>query len=187
MKQTTILLFAVCLLVNDILAQTTNSTKGKQPLKAMSNAIGVGLSFPMGVYGRTHTAGLTLDYSRGAHRYGNDILPSKSIGFAMNGGVSYSGGKSAPTAGYEFRYGGNLIVHAAAGIDYAPAMGVNIGLLAGPVMNIYEGSVAAGLGVNLFWNYFISKTIAVGPAISYRVQAKTDALWLGSIRASYAF
>jgi len=187
MKKNTILLFTVFLLVNDILAQTTKSTTGKQPLKAMSNAVAAGLSFPMGTYGRTHTAGLMLDYSRSAHRYGNDVYPGKAISFAMNAGVSYNGGKSAPTAGYEFRYGGNLVIHAAAGIDYAPAMAVNIALLAGPVMNIYEGSVAAGLGVNLFWNYFISKTIAVGPGITYRVQAKTDALWSGTIRASYAF
>jgi hypothetical protein len=186
MKKTTILLFAVCLLVNDIRAQTTHSTTGKKPL-GMSNSIAAGLTFPMGTYGRTHTAGLLLDYSRSSRRYGNDVYPDKAISFAINAGVSYNGGKSAPTAGYEFRYGGNLVIHAAAGIDYAPAMAVNIALLAGPVMNIYEGSVAAGLGVNLFWNYFISKTVAVGPGLTYRVQAKTDALWSGTIRASYAF
>jgi len=187
MKQTTFLLFSFCLLVNDILAQATNVTSVKQPVKAFSNTIAAGFSFPIGAYERTHTAGLVLDYSRSAHRYGNDVLPQQAISFALNAGVSYNGGKSAPTAGYEFRYGGNLIIYATAGIDYAPARAVNIALLAGPAMTIYEGSVSAGLGVNLFWNYFISKTFAVGPGLSYRLQAKTDALWSGTIRASYAF
>jgi len=187
MKKIKLLLFALCLLAGDILAQTTRPAAHNPPLKAMSNTVAVGLSFPMGAYGRTHAAGLLLDYSRSHRRYGNDVLPDKVISFAMNAGVNYNAGKSAPTAGYEFRYGGNLLIYASAGIDYAPAMAVNIALLAGPVMNIYEGSVAAGFGANLFWNYFISKTIALGPGLSYRLQAKTDALWSGTIRASYAF
>ena len=78
-------------------------------------------------------------------------------------------------------------MYAAAGIDYKPAMPANISLTAGPVMSIYKGSADLGVGVNLFWNYFLSKNIAVGPGIYYRKQSKTDALWSGTIRASYAF
>ena len=153
----------------------------------MSNAVALGLSFPVGVFNRTHTAGLTLDYSRSNHRYGNDAFAGKLIKFAMNGGVGYNVGKSTTTAGYEFRYSGYFMMYAAAGIDYKPANPVNISLTAGPMMSIYKGSADFGAGVNLFWNYFLSKNIGVGPGISYRTHSKTDALWSGTIRASYAF
>ena len=80
-----------------------------------------------------------------------------------------------------------LTLYAAAGIDYKPAIPVNIALTAGPVMSLYKGNTEVGAGVNLFWSYFLSKNIAVGPGISFRKQSKTDALWSGTIRASYAF
>ena len=187
MKKNLFLLFAGCLLTTSMVAQITDPKNGKQPPKAMSNALALGLSFPMGVFNRTHTPGLTLDYFRSKHRYGNDVFAVKLFQFAMNAGVSYYGGKSASTAGYEFRYGGYFILHAAAGLDYKPAMPVNISLTAGPVMSIYKGSADIGAGVNLFWNYFLSKTIAVGPGISYKKFSNADALWSGTFRASYAF
>jgi hypothetical protein len=187
MKKDLLLLFAGCLLTISILAQITVPKNDKQQSKAMNNAVALGLSFPMGAFNRTHTAGITLDYFRSTSRYGNDVLATKLINFAMNGGISYNAGKSTATAGYEFSYGGYFIIYAMAGIDYKPAIPVNIALTAGPVMSIYEGNAEIGAGVNLFWNYFLSKNIAVGPGISYRKHSKTDALWSGTIRASYAF
>jgi hypothetical protein len=187
MKKNLIFFLAGCLLTASIQAQITYSRSNKQQPKGMSNAVALGLSFPVGVFNRTHTAGLTLDYSRSNNRYGNDAFAGKLIKFVMNGGVGYNVGKSTTTAGYEFRYGGYFMMYAAAGIDYKPAKPVNISLTAGPVMSIYKGSADLGAGVNLFWNYFLSKNIAVGPGISYRTHSKTDALWSGTIRASYAF
>ena len=187
MKKTILLLASGCLLTKGILAQTTGLNSDKISSKAMSNLVALGLSFPMGAFYRTHTAGLTIDYSRSNHRFGNDAFADKLIKFAINAAASYNVGKSATTAGYEFRYGGYFTLWAMAGIDYKPAMPVNVSLTAGPVMSIYQGSADIGAGVNLFWNYFLSKNIAVGPGISYRKHAKTDALWSGTIRASYAF
>ncbi|MEP7374032.1 MAG: hypothetical protein ABI675_11625 [Chitinophagaceae bacterium] len=187
MKKNLILFLAGCLLATSIMAQITDRKSSKHQAKGMNNAVALGFSFPIGVFNRTHAAGLTLDYSRSNDRYGNDAFAGKLIKFAMNGGVSYHAGKSTTTAGYEFRYGGYFIVYAAAGIDYKPAIPVNISLTAGPVMSMYKGSADIGAGVNLFWNYFLSKNIAVGPGIHYRKQSKADALWSGTIRASYAF
>lgn len=75
MKKNLIFFLAGCLLTTSILAQTINPKSNKQQPKGMSNAVALGLSFPMGVFSRTHTAGLTLDYSRSKHQYGNDAMP----------------------------------------------------------------------------------------------------------------
>jgi len=187
MKNHNILLFVLCLVGKEALSQAPRSDTVRKTPKSFSNGIAAGLSFPMGTYGRTHTAGITLDYTHGSHRYGNDAMADRLFGFAFNAGLSYNGGESAPTAGYEFNYGGNFIVHAAAGVDYNPAMALNVALLAGPVVNFYEGNVDAGVGITLFWNYFISKNISLGPGLNYRTQSKTDALWSGVFRALYAF
>lgn len=187
MKKTIFLVLAGAILTKAVLAQTTGSGIDKKSSKAMSNAVAMGFSFPMGTFNRTHTAGITADYSRSKHRYGNDDIAGKLINFALNAGVSYHAGKSASIAGYEFRYGGYFALYASAGIDYKPTMPVNIALTAGPLMSIYEGSTELGAGVNLFWCYFLSKNIAVGPGISFRKQSKANALWSGTIRASYAF
>jgi len=187
MKKNLFLLFAGCLLTTGILGQVTDPKDGKLQPKAMSNAVALGLTFPMGAFNQTHTPGLTFDFFRSLHRYGNDVFATKLIKFAMNGGMSYNAGKSTTTAGYEFRYGGIFTLYAAAGIDYKPAIPLNISLTAGPVMSIYEGTADLSAGVYLIWNYFISKKIAVGPGISYRKQAKADALWSGTIKVSHAF
>ncbi len=187
MKKTIFLVLAGAILTTGVLAQKTGSRTDKKSSKAMSNTVALGFSFPMGTFNRTHTAGITADYSRSTHRYGNDAITAKLINFAINAGVSYHAGKSTSISGYEFRYGGYFTLYAAAGIDYKPAMPVNIVLTAGPVMSIYEGNTEIGAGVNLFWSYFLSKNIAVGPGISFKKQSKTDALWSGTIRASYAF
>ena len=187
MKKTIFLVFAGSMLIKGIMAQTTDPNSNPKPSKAMSNVMALGLSFPIDAFNRTHTAGITLDYFRSTRRYGNDVPADKLINFAVNGGVSYNAGKSTTTSGYEFRYGGYFTLYAAAGIDYKPAMPVNIALTAGPVLSIYEGSAEIGAGVNLFWSYFLSKNIAIGPGISYRKHSKTEALWSGTIRASYSF
>ena len=187
MKKTILLLLAGAILGKAVPAQTAGSGIDKKSSKAMTNAVALGVSFPMGTFNRTHTAGISADYSRSKHRYGNDAVADKLINFAINGGVSYHAGKLTSVSGYAFRYGGFLTLYAAAGIDYKPAIPVNIALTAGPVMSLYKGNTEVGAGVNLFWSYFLSKNIAVGPGISFRKQSKTDALWSGTIRASYAF
>ena len=187
MKKTILLLLTGALLTTGVLAQTTGSGIDKKSSKANSNAVALGFSFPIGAFNRSHTAGITADYSRSKDRYGNDAIAGKLISFALNAGVSYHAGKSTSTSGYEFRYGGYFNLYVAAGIDYKPALPVNISLTAGPVMSIYEGATGIGVGAQLFWSYFVSKNIAIGPGISCRKESKTDALWSGSIRASYAF
>lgn len=141
----------------------------------------------MGSFSSTHTIGFALDYTRSTRRYEKDTFTYKLIHFAMNGGVSYHGGEKTATAGNEFTYGGYINIYAMAGIDCKPAMPIVINLTTGPVMSIYEGNADLGFGVNLFSNYYLSPTIALGPGILFRKFEKTDALWTSIFRASYSF
>lgn len=187
MKKTILFLLATAILKAELLAQKTGSVIDKKSTKAMNNAVALGFSLPIGTFNRTHTAGITVDYSRSNHRYGKDAIDAKLINFVVNAGVGYHAGKSTAVSGYEFRYGGYFTLYTSAGIDYKPAIPVNITFTAGPVMSIYQGNTEIGAGVNFFWSYFISKNIAIGPGLCYRKQSKTDALWSGTIRASHAF
>ena len=187
MKKAILLILAGILLTKGIRAQKPGQNSHKNSSKAMTNTVAFGFSLPMGTFNRTHTAGITADYSRSTHRYGNNAISDKLINFVVNAGVGYYAGKSTSTSGYEFRYGGYFTAHAAAGIDYKPAMPVNISLTAGPFLGIYERNAGVGAVANLFWSYFLSKNIAVGPGLSFRKESKTNALWSGTIRASYAF
>lgn len=187
MKKIILFVFAGAIFTTEIVAQTTDPVITGKTSKAVSNAVALGFSFPIGTFNRTHTAGITADYSRSGHRYGKNATAAKLIKFAVNAGVTYHAGKSTSTSGYDFRYDGYFTLYAAAGIDYKPAIPVNLALTAGPVISLYEGNTEIGAGVNLFWSYFVSKNIAIGPGLCYRKQSKTDALWSGTIRASYAF
>jgi hypothetical protein len=73
------------------------------------------------------------------------------------------------------------------GVDYKTSMRVNINLTTGPLLSFYKGNTSLGMAVNLISDYYLSDRITVGPGLFFRKFGKTDALWSGTIRASYAF
>lgn len=156
-------------------------------MKGEGNAIAFGLYLPAGDFSQSHIAGAGIDYSRSRHRFGRNISPGTSIGFIVNGGINYYAGKKITTAGYAFRYGGYINLYAMPGIICNPLKNGNISLTAGPTLNIYKAGATAGIGINLSGNYFLSENIAIGPGIIYKKHTNTDALWAGTIRASYIF
>ncbi len=176
--------FFATILFAPALAQSFDQRIDKQETP---NSIGFSLNIPMGSFSSTHTIGFALDYTRSTRRRENDTVTYKLIHFAMNGGVSYHGGKRTTTAGYESTYGGYINIYAMAGIDCKPSMPIIINLMTGPVMSIYEGNGDLGFGVNLFSNYYLSRTLTLGPGILFRKFEKTDALWTAIFRASYSF
>lgn len=157
------------------------------PPKGFSHSGSLVLHVPVGVFAGSHFAGAGLHYSWSPRRYGRNISSSKLIGLTFNTGADYYFGKKIKPAGYDFRYGGYLYFHAAAGILVNPWPNANISLAAGPTIGIYEGNADTGLGAILSGSYFITKNISVGPGITCKKHARADALWTGTIRASYIF
>ncbi len=170
-----------------LLAQKNTDTLSVRYAKGKSQAIAFGLYAPLGIFSKSHIAGAGIDYSWSHHKFGRNVSPAKSIGFIVNGGVNYYYGKKITTAGYDFRYGGYLNLYAMPGIIYNPLKNANVALTAGPSLNIYKGSANAGIGINLFSNYFLSEKIALGPGIIYKKHTNTNALWAAAIRALYIF
>lgn len=167
-------------------AQTADTTSNKQS-KGKSQSVAFGMYLPFGVFSKSHIVGVGLDYSWSHHRFGRNISSKKTVGFVVNSGINYYTGKKITTAGYDFRYGEYLNLYAMPGIIYNPLKNANVALTAGPSLNIYKGSANAGIGINLFSNYFVSENIAIGPGIIYKKHTNTDALWAAAIRALYIF
>lgn len=167
-------------------AQNTNTSQPKR-VSGKNQVVAFGLYLPVGIFSESHIAGAGIDYSRSHHRFGKGISPAKPVGFIIHGGINYYSGKKINTIGYDFRYGGYLNLYAMPGIIYNPVKNGSIALTAGPALNLYKGSVNAGIGINFLTNYFISENIAIGPGVVYKKHTNTDALWAITIRTSYIF
>lgn len=155
--------------------------------KGNSHLASIDLAVPVAVFARSHIAGAGLNYSWSRKRYGRNVTPSRLIGFTFTAGADYYLGKKISPAGYSFRYGGYLHLHAFAGVMVNACPNGNIVLAAGPAAGIYKGSSDMGIGASLFGNYFLDKNISIGPGITYKKYAQTDALWAGVFRVSYSF
>jgi hypothetical protein len=178
--------FGVLFLVSCISLQA-QTTPSPDKFKGKSSLATLDIHVPVGVFARSHIAGVGLNYSWSHHRYGKDIYPSKLIGFTFNAGADYYLGKRTRIAGYKFHYDGYIYAHIMPGIQINPWSNGNIALTAGPTLGIYKGNTEPGYGVNLFGSFFITKNIAIGPGISYKKHEQADALWGGILRGSWAF
>lgn len=143
------------------------------------------LHLPLGVFARSQFVGAGLGYSWSHHRFGDNIMAAKLIGFTLNAGGDYYFGRRVKTAGYPFQYGGYIYAYLLAGIITNPWQDFNLSLTAGPTLGIYKGNADMGIGVTLSGNYYFKKNLSVGPGITYKKHPDTDALWTGSIRLSY--
>ena len=152
------------------------------------HAVSLGINAPIGEFAETHIAGIGSHYAWSAHRFGKlAALPKKWVGFTANGGIDYYLGKKVKVAGYDFKYGGYIYLHAFGGLIYNPTKKENITLTTGPTMGIYKGSADAGFGVNLGISSQVTDKIAFSPLIMYMKHNNTNALWIASVRATYVF
>jgi hypothetical protein len=159
-----------------------NYTKGK------NNASSFGINIPVGEFSKTHFAGISLDYSWSHHRFGNlKALPKKLIELTANGGIAYYFGKKEMVAGYDYRYGGYLYLHAFAGAIYNPCKKGNITLTTGPSLGIYKGSADVGFGIKVGGSYSITDKIALRPEIIFLKHHEAAPLWVVAMRAVYSF
>jgi hypothetical protein len=153
--------------------------------KGKANAVSVSFDLPFAVFSDTHRFGFGLDYSWSKHRYGrmNEEL-SKPIGFTCNAGVDYYTGKEDS---YGFHFTGYTIFHGYGGLIYNPGKKGNISLTTGPTLGIYGGVADLGVGVNLNGSYYLAKNIAIAAGIIFMKHTDADPLWVGTLRASFAF
>jgi hypothetical protein len=145
------------------------------------------LHLPLGVFARSQFGGVGLSYSWSHHRFGDNVFPSKLIGFTFIAGGDYYFGREVETAGRPFKYGGYIYSYLMAGIINNPNEFLNLSFTAGPTVGIYKGNADLGAGVNLFGNYFFEKNLSLGLGVTYKKHPGTDVLWTGTLRFGYVF
>ena len=179
--------FIICLsglLVMQGRAQTDAPAAGR----GSRNQVTLGLSFPFGVFQRSHFGGVGVDYSwTNNRRFGAGAAPKKAIGLIVQGAVDYFLGKKLKTAGYPFRYDNYLVAEVGAGMMYNPWMRTHLALTAGPLLGIYKGFTDWGYSIQLSGAYYINQRFSIGPAMVVRKFSEADALWAGAIKLSYTF
>jgi hypothetical protein len=153
----------------------------------LSHAGSIEAAVPIGAFAESHLAGLGLEYSWSNHRYGQNIVPQKMIGFSFHVGASYFLGKRETVAANEFRFGNYMYLHTLAGLIFNPGVNTNVSLLAGPGMGIYKNNGEIGLAVKLNGSYYLQNRLSIGPSLMYRGQSDAEDLWALMIRVCYSF
>ncbi|MDP4264289.1 MAG: hypothetical protein Q8941_17295 [Bacteroidota bacterium] len=187
MKKTPIVILVSCFAAIQLPAQSGSSIPSPE-IKGKNNAVSFGAILPIGEFSRTHFAGVAVNYSWSHHRFGQTgNQPGKLIDFLADGGMNYYFGKNETVAGYKYKYGGYIYLHAFGGAIYNFSKKGNIALTGGPGMGIYKGGHDWGLGASLSGSYYVGTAIAFTPEIVFFKHNEAAALWSGGIRAAYMF
>jgi hypothetical protein len=165
------------------IAQTDTMNKPR----GSDHAVIVEIHIPVAAFASSHIVGGGLEYSWSHHRYGINASSSKSPGILFAGGGTYFIGKKETVAANDFHFGGYIHLHALAGMIYNPSANTNVSIAAGPALGLYKENSEIGWAIKLAGNYYLKDRIAVGPAVMYRKQKATEALWTAIVRATYTF
>jgi hypothetical protein len=195
MKRTLFILGILFLPMTGLLAQQ-GTVIPKPVIKGNNNAVSLGINIPLGEFAQTHFGGIGADYSWSHHRFGRMTeMPKKRIGFTADAAVDYYAGKKGTVAGYPYKYGGYVYIHAFGGAMYNFSLTKyshfrgfgDISLLAGPAIGIYKSGNDPGFGIQLSSHYHINDKIAMRPVIIYMKRGKANALWAAGLQAAYNF
>ena len=186
MKALCLLLIIGCLFTKAVAQQ--KEIIAEQQANGKSNSISAGINIPFGKFSSTHRYGFGLDYSWSHHRYGRmNETPLKLLGFTFNVGADYYIGKKENTGYAPYTYNDYTYLHSYAGVIYNAGKKTNISLTAGPALGLYAGHSQFNLGVNLTGSYYLTKNIAIAPAIMLMKESDSNPLWAGAVRIVYCF
>ena len=187
MKKALCLLLIICWQFLSARAQQKEITH-KLEANGNSNCLSTGIDIPFGKFSSTHRIGFGLNYSWSHHRYGDmNEIPLKLLGFTFNSGADHYTGKKENTGYIRYTYNDYTYLHTYAGIIYNPSKKINISLTAGPALGLYAGHSQFNLGVNLSGSYYLTKNIAITPAIMLMKESDSDPLSTSIVRVVYSF
>ncbi len=139
----------------------------------------ISLQFPyaLGKFSDTHIAGAGADYSLEFNKE-NDFFH-----IAFNTGITYYLGKKETISGYKYKYPGFTFLHLMGGV-HCWINEINVRLLAGPALGIYNGQTRFNISSRLEGNYFINTTFMIGPTLNIMLEPGTSSLWSVGIRGT---
>jgi hypothetical protein len=167
--------------------QTQRPNKHNHP-SGQQYGVSIGANLPLGNFSSTHIIGIEINHSWCNHRFGQmEVKPVKPIGFIGEVGAAYYFGKKEKVSGYSYNYPRYIFIHAFAGAIYNPWKKGNINLKIGPAAGIYNGHTQFNIGSSLEGNYYLTKIIAITPAIILMKESGADVIWAVSLKATWAF
>ncbi len=152
------------------------------------NLVSVGPAFAFGEFASTHTAGITIEYSRSRYIYGKNKTERPVLfTYALNSGLHYIFGKKVIISNYPYKYKPISWIYAMGGVMILPAPSLDINLTAGPALMLYSGSSDVGFSSKLEMNYFIGERIAISPSIQLLKTGGANAMWITGAKAGFSF
>jgi hypothetical protein len=186
MKRILVLVFASCT-VKLAAGQPTEKIINKKPA-GKQQVVSAGINVPLGDFSSTHIGGIAIEYARSRNRFGQlSTLPSKKLGYVIEGGLAYYLGKKETISGYAYKYPGYYFLHAYPGLLYTPCKKGNISLNAGPALGLYNGDLRFTIGAKLQGSWYVNEKTGINPGIFLMKESGTDPLWGVTLKATLTF
>lgn len=183
MMRSAIILLIFCCSIE--IANAQNNTAKESRSAGKSNAVSAGIDLAIGGITATHGLGFGLEFYRSKNLFGRQAsLPASSLGFIYGLSVDYLLGKKG---NYDVKYKGYGFVQACGGFVLNAGLNANIGLTAGPSASIYANSTLLGLGIRMNGNFYLANRIGLSPSLLLLKQSGINAIWIASIKGSFAF
>jgi len=147
-----------------------------------------GGAIPIGNFSQTHLPGaqILFEYSKG--RFGKLLKsPDPSIGFVLNGGLSFFSGKREKISAYTFRYSNYAVLHLYGGAMIHAAKNWHFAFSGGPAISYYRNNIRFNLGAELQSTWYWKQQWGVGPTLGILKENGADPLLMSGIRIAYAF
>jgi hypothetical protein len=153
-----------------------------------NNNVGLNVQLPAGEFSETHNFGVGLTYSRGDYR----TMRIKKVGlskikFTYQAGVAWYNGRREVRYDYSYDYPSFILIHLYGGLRYRPSSSVELKLLSGPAMGIYDKQSLFNIGADLVGGYFINDNFSINPGIGIQVEGGTAAKVVAKIGAQFKF
>jgi hypothetical protein len=162
--------------------EIVTATRGK------NNSFSIGIVAPIGDFSKTHSLAVSAEYVWCHNRFGSlSPQPIKQLDFTFNTGIDYYFGKKENTGYTPYTYDKYIFLHLYGGLIYNPGEKLNFTLTAGPAIGIYNDDTQFNMGINLNGSYYLTKRIAITPAIMLMKESKSNPLIAIALRGSFCF
>lgn len=134
----------------------------------------------LGEFSASHLGGFGADFSMEHHK------ENQFLYFIVDAGVAYYLGKKVSVSGYPYKYPGYTFMHLMGGFYFIPG-DLNIRLMAGPALSLYNSNTRFNFGGRLEINYIFKNDLLLGPVLNLMKQPGTNSLWSAGIKLSTKF
>jgi len=182
-----ILLFIAFLFFNSTYSQPEKKDKKSSQHKNSSSEKGWYVKLAsfqaakaIGEFSISHSAGFGADFSMEHHK------ENRFLYFIATAGATHYLGKNVTVSGYPYKYPGNTFIHLMGGIYTIPG-NLNIRIIAGPALSLFNGNARFNITGRLEVNYTFKNDLLLGPVLNLMKEPGTNSLLSVGIKLSMRF